>query len=263
MTTTRPSSFVYRVQQDIDEICQPIFQQLSLNYFHYFCAYKDGSAVTLYSRTDWHDYFYESGFKTQAPIVEESLSLKKANICLWQGVVDDHVMHDASNLFNVGHPLSIVFTYKDHFECFAFAGDQSNHQLINTYFNNVDLLLRFTHEFRDKAAHLILEAETNRFTLGQQQQADALQLLDGVPNKPLILQGTYQAAQLTPRELSVAQHMLYGYTTHDLAEKLNRSPRTIETHMNSLKDKLNCKRRSDLQYLLMQQSQQLFQYVGI
>ncbi|MDF1796161.1 MAG: helix-turn-helix transcriptional regulator [Coxiellaceae bacterium] len=263
MTTTRPSSFVYKAQQDIDAICQPIFQKLNLNYFHYFRAYKDGSAVTLYSRTDWHDYFYDSGFKTQTPIIEDNLSFKKANICLWQGIVDDHVMHDASSLFNLGNPLSIVFTHKDCFECFAFAGDQSNDQLINAYFNNIDLLLRYTHEFRDKAAGIILEAESNKFTLATQQQADSLQLLNGsVPNKPLIIQGNNRVAQLTPREVSIAQHLLYGYTVNDLADKLSRSPRTIESHMNSLKDKLKCKRRSDLQYVLMQQSQKLFHYVG-
>lgn len=260
MIPTANDSLTYTAQAEISNICRPLFQQLGLNYFHYFRPYKDGSAFALYNRVDWHDYFWQSGFKTQAPSVEGDLNVNKASICLWKNVVPDDILFKASSLFNFDHPLSIVFTHHDYFECFAFGTKQGNDRIINQYFNNVDRLLQFTHEFRDKAQHLLRQAELNRFLIPNAQQARALDLLGEVSKADIVIQGLSGEAFLTSKELKVAQNLMFGYTAKELADKLCRSPRTIESHIDSIKTKLACHKRSELIKLLMQQSTALFRY---
>ena len=63
--------FVRKVQADVSEICQPLFEKLDLHYFHFFRAHKDGSATVLYNRMDWHDYFYKMNFKTKVPLQKQ------------------------------------------------------------------------------------------------------------------------------------------------------------------------------------------------
>jgi two-component system response regulator NreC len=62
-----------------------------------------------------------------------------------------------------------------------------------------------------------------------------LSLLDGSPN-----------ARLTPRELEVLRLIALGYTSVEVADKLDLSPRTIETHRARIHRKLEITTRAEL-----------------
>lgn len=51
---------------------------------------------------------------------------------------------------------------------------------------------------------------------------------------------------LTKKEIEVLQMLCRGYTMKEIADNFHRSPRTIETHINHLKLKLACYRKSQL-----------------
>jgi DNA-binding CsgD family transcriptional regulator len=53
-------------------------------------------------------------------------------------------------------------------------------------------------------------------------------------------------ASLTPKELAVAQHILEGETTKEIARLLGNSPRTIECHRGRILNKLGIHGASDL-----------------
>ncbi len=52
--------------------------------------------------------------------------------------------------------------------------------------------------------------------------------------------------QLTKREIEVIKLIAEGYTSHDIAEKLFISPRTVDTHRRNLLQKLNVKNTAEL-----------------
>lgn len=52
--------------------------------------------------------------------------------------------------------------------------------------------------------------------------------------------------RLTKREAQVVKLLMFGHTSKTIAKRLNRSPRTIESHINALKSKLSCKNKFDL-----------------
>lgn len=55
-----------------------------------------------------------------------------------------------------------------------------------------------------------------------------------------------QYIHLTNREIDCANLVLIGMKVKEIALKLNLSPRTIETHINNLKLKLNCRDKIEL-----------------
>ncbi len=55
---------------------------------------------------------------------------------------------------------------------------------------------------------------------------------------------------LTRREKEVLQNYIFGYTAKMIANKLFISVRTAETHIQNIKEKLNCYNRSELVYLV-------------
>ena len=52
--------------------------------------------------------------------------------------------------------------------------------------------------------------------------------------------------KLTDRQRDCAIHLLNGLTYREIAFQLNLSSRTIETHIECLKEKLKCRNKSEL-----------------
>ena len=240
-----PRHFVREAQRDVSMLCEPVFKKLDLNYFHYVRFYKDGSAAVLYSRMDWPDYFYTHQFKTTIPLVDQNIKFGQHNICLWRGSVADQTITAARNEVNLDHPISVTIAHKDYFEGFAFATRQGNDSVINTYFNNIDLLLNFTRIFKSQANGLIERSEQNKFTLPVAQRAENLKILDTLSSALTLLTDTGEV-KITIKELEALRLLCRGLTIREIAQQLKRSPRTIEMHLNYLKTKLGCKKKSQL-----------------
>lgn len=69
-------------------------------------------------------------------------------------------------------------------------------------------------------------------------------LFDGVEMRNYQIMDEYP--QLTSRETDCLFYFLRNYSAKVIAEKLSISPRTVEQHITSIKDKYNCHTRVDL-----------------
>ncbi len=240
-----PKHFVREAQQDVAMLCEPLFKKLDLNYFHHAKFYKDGSLAVVYSRMDWSDHFHSQKFKTTIALANPSIKYGQYDVCLWRGTVLDRTVAAAREVANLDHPINITIPHKDYFEGFAFGTRRGNDSIINTYFNDIDLLLSFTQFFKDQAADLIKKAEQTRFVLPKIQQADGLKILDSL-SSALTLMGNYGEVNITLKEMEALRLLCRGLTVREIAYQVKRSARTIEMHVTHLKNKLGCKRRSEL-----------------
>lgn len=242
--------FTRVVQSDINQICSPIFKKMDLNYFHYLRMYKDGSLLALHNRMDWNDYFYENNFKTQVPLPEEQIiKYGKYNLCLCDNILSDKLAI-ARTACNFDHPLAISVAHKDYFEVFAFATHHGNNSVLNSYLNQIESIINFTNEFKDKADNLIKKAENHRAILPQDIHADELKILDNLSEAQIVL-GNHGPVKLTFREIETLSLLVKGLTGKEIAAKFCRSIRTVESYINNLKDKFGCNRKSQLVQLAL------------
>ena len=73
-------------------------------------------------------------------------------------------------------------------------------------------------------------------------------MIDGTrPNK----QGP-RANQLSPREREVVQLVAQGLTSRDMARRLTVTERTVNTHLERIRDKLGVRSRAEITAWLMQ-----------
>jgi DNA-binding CsgD family transcriptional regulator len=241
-------------QSRVLDICQPLFKQLDLNYFHFFRVYKDGSAFALYSRMDWHDYFWANEYRPAIPLQQQqqrSMNVDCRYISLWEGVVHDDILRDAETYFDLHQPIAINNITADHMDSFAFAGSASNTLLVNNYFSNLDALVRFTNEFYDKAADLIAAADIEKIFLTPNVRPLEINLLNDL-SQNLNFLGFNGNAMLSYKELESLQLLLAGLSAKEISIYLNRSVRTIESHLISIKNKLGCQKKSDLFFIALQ-----------
>ena len=52
--------------------------------------------------------------------------------------------------------------------------------------------------------------------------------------------------KLTPRELECLRYLYEGYSVREIGKHLYISPRTVEKHIESIKNKLSCFTKSDI-----------------
>jgi two-component system response regulator NreC len=66
------------------------------------------------------------------------------------------------------------------------------------------------------------------------------------PQQKIDSQNRPESEPLTARELEILRYIVQGYTNRQIADSLNLSIRTVETHRSNLMDKLNLHTRVDL-----------------
>ncbi|HVV68177.1 MAG TPA: helix-turn-helix transcriptional regulator [Gammaproteobacteria bacterium] len=118
------------------------------------------------------------------------------------------------------------------------------------YLNHIDLLEKFIIYFKEKAAHLINTAEQSPIIIMDK-------LVKDIPPAPLnkiqldrdrFMQQVISAdlIQFSAREYDCIKWFKQGYSLKMIANELNISPRTVETHFEHIKQKAQCHTRSEL-----------------
>jgi len=88
--------------------------------------------------------------------------------------------------------------------------------------------------------------------LGKHSLADSLSIISKIgilhspekfPNSACV---NTNAKYLTDRQFECANLILTGMTIREIAEQLNLSPRTVETHIELIKNKLHCRSKTEL-----------------
>lgn len=89
-------------------------------------------------------------------------------------------------------------------------------------------------------------------TLGQRQYRYHLPYKPRGPRSFAVYLGErFPGVYLTKRETQCCLLLLQGYTMRGIGEELGLSARTIEFYLNNIKKKLNCKRRDQLVFKLL------------
>ncbi|MDF1795907.1 MAG: helix-turn-helix transcriptional regulator [Coxiellaceae bacterium] len=241
-------------QGQVNEICRPLFDRINLSYFHYGRAYKDNTVFSLYTSIDAHEYFWKQGYRMHAPMADDNIILGQPKISLWSGTgMDNCILSDARNLFNADHPLAITIPQKDYYEIYAFGTHAGNDAIINDYFNHMHDLMQFTNVFRDKADHLITEGESTRQLPAEAQRVQELNILQQAKHLAFTVRVGGRLVRLSPRESDVARCLCWGMSARSIANKYSRSMRTIETHIENLKEKLGVRKKSEIISLMLAQ----------
>lgn len=67
-----------------------------------------------------------------------------------------------------------------------------------------------------------------------------------MPKQSNLLDGIRQTIKLSKREQEVIYHMIDGLTAKQIARSINISHRTVETYLDRIKSKLNCRNKYEI-----------------
>lgn len=240
------------INTEIQRICKPLFDKLDLSYFNYSRIYSNGESFTLISSPEYAEYFLKHREKVTilSPKPQEGIE-PQTLISLWSERAPTWVMKLLADL-GIHHPIMFSKVTSDYTENFAFGSKYDRTTSIETYFNNMLTLQRFCEYFKGVANHLIAKSNdpNNRIILGPNQHpfslSDFIEPFNPDANDAIELKVGDQIIQLTLKQKQCLEYLAKGLSAKEIAAKMHISPRTVETHLNNVKNKLNLNYKSEL-----------------
>lgn len=237
---------------EVKELVEPLLKSIGLSYFNYIKIYNhDCSRELLTNNPGWINHFYKQAlFNSTAAVNIEHLLPR--GYFLWSELDDnDPIYLQGRDFFNIDHGISFITKREDVTYLHIFAANQKQYEMNNFYRGNLDLLQRFIYYFNDRGQHLIKEAEKHRIYLPKQQSINPNRINNGLLSEEArekflkqttvnqyFLLNISDKLYLTNKQAEFAHFLVRGYTSKQIAQRMNISSRTAEGYMVEVKNKL-------------------------
>lgn len=240
--------------QDIDDIAHPLKKYLGVTSLVYAKNYHNGSEIRLTNQPAWVEHYYKSALYVNSGF-EQAPSNLQSGYAVWSHLTHHQPILNEARGFNIDHGMSIIQKTSDGCELYFFGTTRDNPQVTNVLLNHLEFLHQFTFYFKEKASKILKTVDKNRIIIPKKFSKVHSQE-QGLPckNETIHLQKIFNVKKmhldngvsLSARELACAKLLRQGKSARLIAEVLFLSPRTVETHLQHLKEKLHCHTKAEL-----------------
>lgn len=243
---------------EIKSICS-ILYPFGIRHFCYLRLFKDGSHLLLCTDPEWVKCFYLHHY-ARAPYHKNPKDYI-SGYQLWNTAADQSIINVAREQFNIAHGMALVEQNTEDCELFHFATTRENSAITNFYLNNLGILQHFTLFFKERAQTLIRKAHSDRLILPHwlTQSSENNNAIASTHASQLPEQDFWSATPvkrftlnenpnhyLTLREMTCISWLARGFSSKEIAKKLDVSSRTVEAHFDNLRHRLKCHSKSEL-----------------
>ena len=251
-------SYYQSVSPIIEEFCKPLNDYFSISLLTYFRAYHNDASYILLSNNKNITQKYCSTVNHEVLYSKNYLNVKsKYKLILWPINPSNFGSHI---YFSEGywHGLTIIQQDGDNFECFCFLSNKDNHRISDFFIKHHGVLEKFLEHFKTTFTDNIINESTSYkakykdgcdFYLPEHEAintSDTYKFIQttGIDKGVINLEGKF--IYLTSREKQCLELIDKGFSLKGIGNKLLLSPRTIEVHLNNIKNKTGYHRRNDL-----------------
>lgn len=245
-----------QAQQDVSQICEPILEFFGIKYFELYRVYPDNSFIVLTTHPEWvHFYFSNHFFEITDTDCHERLS--QYDFVLWNRWPESDTavweITQQANNFDLTNTITLICKNEEALNAFSFGAPTKSVDIDNKYLVNMSVLEKFAYYFLSKAHKLIEESNKLKSRLPVQkrdsdknnflEKNEIMKCLD-IKNIPFFIDN--KEVVLTEKETKISLYYLQGISAKRIAHKLNASNRTIEWHIENIKQKLGCYSKTHL-----------------
>ncbi len=239
---------------EIKRASSAVFECLNLNYFYYHKITDSGHLTLLGSDPAWVEYFGAQKFYVSNPFHRNSNSFRNCFVVLKNVVSNDfnQIMVEGRERFNFHFNLQIMNRTVDGVETFGFSSPTSDDLQIAMLINELPLINLFINKFRLENRRIFSKLDDNKVDLAKLVGPDFhVETLPAIPKccgRQVFLRkmGIECGELLSPREVEVMKLLLLGYSAGKIAPQIYLSKRTVEHHIERIKQKLGCESRAEL-----------------
>lgn len=254
-----PNHYIFTSVKKVQQICNPLFANDKFSFFDYARFSKQGEFYGFTTNGDsfriFFDLEYESLKSCKRLLFDEDrlYYFYSPPPDSFSNSDDSYAAQEILRVTGSDHGFSIINKQGDFIDAYYFSSPLPRDVAINYYLSQLPMLHKFITYFHNEASHLIETSNENRIILSDKMrpklwdcslkiESDKINLLNNIEN----------INHLTKREMECAKYISQGYTIKEVARLLILSPRTVETHLERLKNKLNIRKKSELVRYLLQ-----------
>lgn len=231
-------------RDEINQIIQPLSDYFGLNSFNFHKTYHDNAQIRLTNTPEWcyeylvDRYYLESIFELPAHNYQK-------NRYIWSNIHSHKRILAGARRHGINYGITFVEPVADGCEFYFFGTLNDNPEIINHYLSNFRLLEKFVATFHKKAAHLFAIIEEKRVIV-EDWKSNPLHYQPARAINNLQYLAEISEFTFTARELDCVPQLLKGHSAKQIAENLEISFRTVETHINNLKLKTRTHSKDEL-----------------
>jgi LuxR family transcriptional regulator, quorum-sensing system regulator SolR len=225
----------------IAEMMLPQLQKHGIKIFNFIRRYDDSSIIRLSSDANWNEHYFQKGYINKQNKVPPGYLTKSINYFIWLTNHWPEMLIDYAVNFDTANGITVAEQCNGYIDFFCFGANANNTSIVNFYLNHLDLLQRYGHYFRERANVLLKAYEKDKIVIPNNA---IYPLLNGAALSDS--QGHHSSFKLTNRENDCARLLILGKKIKEIASTLNLSPRTVESHINNLKVKFDCRNKLEL-----------------
>ncbi len=239
------------LESKIRRICDPLFSNTKLTFFEYNKSFSDYSRITVTTNAQWVNTYYNSGYYTNG-MHHHHVKTYRQGYNYWNSVGRNSVNLLARDGFDIDNGFTIIEPSLNVCEFYHFGSRAEERNTVNFYFNYINLLYKFIAYFKVEANNIIsfyserkilLKKDTDENFSNNNSSLDTYKLF---PIKKFYFQLNGECLYLTKREIDISTWVLKGKSNEEIGIILGISKRTVETHMERIKIKLNCFKQTQL-----------------
>jgi len=241
-----------QLSPEVAQIATPLKEYFGVTSIVYGKNYNDGSEIRLTNQPAWIEHYYNNKLYLNSGF-ERHPSQLQPGYAIWSHLTHHQDVLSAAREFNIDHGFSIINKTPDGCEFYFIGTTTDQHHVTNLLLNNLDFLNRFTFYFKEQAANLIKKVNVHKLIIPNKfkqvvSEEKGLAFKNSLELPSLEVKKYFldNNVTLSSRELACAKLLMEGKSAKLIAQALSLSPRTIETHLNRLKAKLNCQSKPSL-----------------
>lgn len=231
--------------KEINRICLPFLNEWKFANFYYVRITKKGQLLYLTNRVDFAFNYWEAALPLRTGFTatfEEQLNYA----LLWKGSIDKSIV-DFAATHGCFDGLSFIDRYHDTIQFATFLRTSQTDDANQFYFRNLDRLRCWLREFEWKNRRLIKQALENPLLLPEHYLMPQKEAF--YPSRTVKFKSHNIQAKLSFRELDCLHLRSKGFTCQLVAQLLGLSQRTVETHLESIKNRFGLSTQDDLAQL--------------
>lgn len=258
MIDTLKSAYDFNIKysQRINTLLEPFKVHFGIEHFAYAKFYNNGGLLRVSGNERWSQQFFLHEFYNDQALFLPQINQTPLNSWCHFLITGEPkgkhltLLHD----FGIWHVFHMYRKTKEATELYVFSANRENEEICNYYLNNIPILKQFILHFKNKCADILTfspskvirsqlmrdEAET------QVEDHNTWSFAQRIPIPTIKKFFIDEECVLTLREFQVAQYLLTGQTLKEISLKLGISPRTMEIHLASLKNKTNTMTKAQL-----------------
>ncbi len=237
------------VEDKVIQICEPFLKRHELAFFAYFKIYRDKKCSILSTHSELERTYLNNQIPLTLPYSATYNTQKKQFYSISSDTKRSEGSKFCNDFFRLDHFIGIIKPYNDYLEVSIFGALDEKYNIFNFYLNNLDVIEKFNLDFKNTAKKLISESDKNKIILSEKSFQPAAELLDIPYKKQKTINNSLDS--LTIREIDCIKHIIMGKSMRETAQQLLISPRTVETHIENIKNKLGCNKKSEAISMLL------------